>query len=58
MNSVASVAAMLGQTPYLTAALATTFGLLIVEAWRVRGQLREAARRSGDTGAPERADER
>ncbi|MFL9946988.1 hypothetical protein PQR68_13490 [Paraburkholderia agricolaris] len=55
MNSVASVVAMLGQGPYLTAALAVSFGLLIVEAWRVRSQLRATAR---GAGAPERADER
>ncbi|HZZ04539.1 hypothetical protein [Paraburkholderia sp.] len=56
MNSVASVTVMLGQSPYLTAALATTFALLIVEAWRVRGQLREAARSPRDA-TPEHADE-
>ncbi|AJZ61706.1 hypothetical protein OI25_6447 [Paraburkholderia fungorum] len=55
MNSVTGAVAMLGQDPYLTAALAVSFGLLIVEAWRVRGRLRATAR---DAGAPERADER
>ncbi|MEZ0603536.1 hypothetical protein ACAX43_15475 [Paraburkholderia sp. IW21] len=57
MNSVASVVAMLGQSPYLAAALATTFALLAVEAWRVRGQVREVARAAPAAGAPGRVDE-
>lgn len=57
MNSLMAVSAMLGHSPYLTAALASTFALLAVEAWRVRGRSRICARPLGEAGARGRADE-
>ncbi|WP_233802219.1 hypothetical protein [Paraburkholderia sp. HP33-1] len=48
MNTLTGVMTMLGATPYLTAALVVTFGLLGLEAWIVRGQSRSRAGRGAE----------
>ncbi|AIP34280.1 hypothetical protein DR64_8068 [Paraburkholderia xenovorans LB400] len=48
MSDLSGVAAMLAHTPYLSAALLSTFVLLGLEAWWVRSLYRER----GDSNVP------